>query len=48
MTSIDAPIARIAVIGGGIVGWSAAVALRPGLALTIRGGAAPMPPGMRM
>lgn len=45
MTSIDAPIARIAVIGGGIVGWSAAVALRrrvPGVAVTIV--ATPPPP----
>lgn len=38
MTLPDAPIRRVAIVGGGIVGWSAAVALRrrvPGLAVTI-------------
>ena len=45
MTPLDAPITRIAVVGGGIVGWSAAVALRrrvPGVAVTIV--ATPPPP----
>ncbi|WP_277979065.1 tryptophan 7-halogenase [Sphingomonas phyllosphaerae] len=38
MTMLDAPIRSVAVVGGGIVGWSAAVALRrrvPGLEVTI-------------
>ena len=45
MTAIDAPIERIVVVGGGIVGWSAAVALRrrvPDVAVTIV--ATPPPP----
>jgi tryptophan halogenase len=38
VTMLDAPIRHIAVVGGGIVGWSAAAALRrrvPGVAVTI-------------
>ncbi|WP_196802143.1 tryptophan halogenase family protein [Sphingomonas phyllosphaerae] len=38
MTTPDAPIRRVAIVGGGIVGWSAAAALRrrvPGLAVAI-------------
>ena len=38
MRDLDEPIRSVVVIGGGIVGWSAAVALRrrvPGLAVTI-------------
>jgi tryptophan halogenase len=38
VTPIDVPIEHIVVVGGGIVGWSAAVALRrrvPGVAVTI-------------
>lgn len=38
MTDLDEPIRSVVVVGGGIVGWSAAVALRrrmPGLAVTI-------------
>lgn len=38
MTSLDDPVRSVAVVGGGIVGWSAAVALKrrmPGLAVTI-------------
>ncbi|MBB3912363.1 tryptophan halogenase [Sphingomonas desiccabilis] len=38
MTMLDEPVRKVAVVGGGIVGWSAAVALKrrvPGLSVTI-------------